>query len=309
MGAMHARVAWVQEGHRHQSLGHLADVSRTLADVSFVVFACIFTDVLRAGLKPFTLQVQGVLEPAVLKRLEGRVQAYLTGVRHQLCVLRGLLRVVALLGQHVPQADLCTFVLAYRYSALGRSFPTLFSAWSGLLSPAPSFNGVGLRSVATETAHDPIQTMCLGPTCQCDSILRQRQAAWEGARQGRGRGRGRGLGRAGDAHAVPARVVPCPWGAAHGRTIGVRVPRYVAYPSDEAKRYRGKGPCGCAPGSPCKSYCDGLLSTSPRYSRKDRVFKTPPGMDTKAMFRKVWTNDSVSVCRVSHAMYAKHDDI
>ena len=69
MGALHARVAWVQEGHRHQTLVHLADVSRTLADVSFVVFTCVFSDVLREGLRPLTLQVQGVLEPAILKRI------------------------------------------------------------------------------------------------------------------------------------------------------------------------------------------------------------------------------------------------
>ena len=64
LAAFHARVAWAKEGHGAQSLTHLLDVSRILTSVSFVTFAAALNDLFGLGLRPFTLQMQGILQPS-----------------------------------------------------------------------------------------------------------------------------------------------------------------------------------------------------------------------------------------------------
>lgn len=141
LGGLHARVAWAQNGHRNQSLEHLLGISRALTDISFVVFGCVFADILRLGVRPFVIQVQGVLDPSAFKRCERRCFRYLAQVHALLPSLRGLFRVVALLRQHVPFDDLINLVSAFRWSALGRCFPTLFHAAPNLLAQTPSYGG------------------------------------------------------------------------------------------------------------------------------------------------------------------------
>jgi hypothetical protein len=72
LAAFHARVAWAQEGHGAQSLTHLLDVSRILTSVSFVTFAAALSDLFGLGLRPFTLQMQGILQPSAFLRAEKR---------------------------------------------------------------------------------------------------------------------------------------------------------------------------------------------------------------------------------------------
>ena len=57
--ALHARAAWTQDGHRHQSLHHLMEVSRTLADPSFIVFCCIFADLFLAACPHLHIRYRG----------------------------------------------------------------------------------------------------------------------------------------------------------------------------------------------------------------------------------------------------------
>ena len=57
--------------------------------------------------------------------------------------LRGLLRVVSLLRQHVPEDDLVSLVKAYGCGSMGRCFPILFDALPELLaSITPTFRGL-----------------------------------------------------------------------------------------------------------------------------------------------------------------------
>ena len=141
MASLHARVAWVQDGHRHYSLDHLLEVGKTLADMSFIAFSCVFHDILRLGVRPFVLQVQGVLEPAVFMSCQRKAVKYLSCARQQLIRVRALLRVVALLRQHAPLRDLANFLMAYRWSPMGCAFPTLFEALPGFLAQTPTFRG------------------------------------------------------------------------------------------------------------------------------------------------------------------------
>ena len=139
--ALHARAAWSQDGHRHQSLHHLMEVSRTLADPSFIVFCCVFADLFAGGLSPFAHQVQGILEPSEFKRCERRAMRFIAKFKAFLPRLRGLLRVVSLLRQHVPEDDLSSLVKAYGCGSTGRCFPTLFDALPELLASMPTFRG------------------------------------------------------------------------------------------------------------------------------------------------------------------------
>ena len=141
--ALHARSAWCQQGHRHQTLAHLMEVSRSLADPAFVVFACLFSDILCSGVRPFVLQVQGVMEPSAFKRAQRRCMRYFHKAQLLLPRLRGLLRVVCLLRQYISDADLGKMVQAWQWAELGRAFPTLFAALPMLLSSPASFGGDG----------------------------------------------------------------------------------------------------------------------------------------------------------------------
>ena len=139
--ALHARAAWCQHGHRHHTLAHLMEISRSLADPAFVVFSCVFSDLLCHGVRPFALQVQGVMEPSVFKRAQQRSMRYFHKAQLLLPRLRGLLRVVCLLRQYSSDADLSNMVHAWQWADLGRAFPTLFAALPMLLSSPASFGG------------------------------------------------------------------------------------------------------------------------------------------------------------------------
>ena len=117
------------------------EVSRSLGDPAFVVFACVFSDLLCYGVRPFALHVQGVMEPSVFKRAQRRCMRYFHKAQLLLPSLRGLLRVVCLLRQYASDADLCNMVHAWRWAELGRAFPTLFAALPTLLSSPASFGG------------------------------------------------------------------------------------------------------------------------------------------------------------------------
>jgi hypothetical protein len=138
---LHARVAWVQGNHRHYSLSHLMSLSKSLTDLSFVVFACIFSDVLKLGLRPFVLKVQGVMEPATFQLAQQNTMRRLRLALQMIPRARGFFRVVALLRQHVPPADLRNLVNAFRVSVMGKVFPTLFDAACDLANARPHFEG------------------------------------------------------------------------------------------------------------------------------------------------------------------------
>lgn len=76
VAALHARIKWCQMGHSKQTVTGMLELGNELASVPYVVFACTFNDIMCKGLRPFTLQVQGVLEAATLLRYEQRMRDY-----------------------------------------------------------------------------------------------------------------------------------------------------------------------------------------------------------------------------------------
>ncbi len=175
VASMHARAKWVQQGHSSQSLGHILDVSRTLSDVSFLTFLLVLSDILTLLVRPFTLQVQGMLEPSELARAELRLATGLGKALKLLPSVRCLFRVIALCRQHAAQKALATLLGAFRFSPMGRCFPRLFDAAAGILCQSPHFKHVELSVV---TDFDAAKTMCLGPHCQCLAREEFHRANW-----------------------------------------------------------------------------------------------------------------------------------
>ena len=147
---------------------------------------------------------------------------------------------------------------------------------------------------------DPVETMCLGPTCQCDSIVREATARWDAhLRPAPGGRRRAGVGR--DAgNPINTTMVQTRW-----RPAPVKLPSWVG------RSPGGLSPaaCGCTREAPCKGFCAGLLDTPARYTLRDRQLQSPPGFDMTSRFRHAWSRGIASVCQTSFSKYALHDDI
>ena len=174
--------------------------------------------------------------------------------------------------------------------------------------PFSSSRGVELDVLDSS---DRRKTMCLGPGCQCESILQHRQKLHDDSmRKGGKGGKGKGQRKGGKGGGLSPS-----WVAAACPRLGrdVRVPKWVAYSS-----IRVQGcPCQCKPGqSGCQSYCEGLLSTPPRFLTRPQNPMPPPGTDLRSMFRGTLRTCScpspihqVSRCQILHRHYVLHDGI
>ena len=117
IASLHGRIAWVQQGHRHQKLDHLLEVGRKLSDPSFVVFLTLFTDVMGGIVRPFAKMVQASCEPVVFFAAQRQL---LTDILHAMMALRRcriLFRVLCLCRQHAPIEDLRNLAEAFSYGS------------------------------------------------------------------------------------------------------------------------------------------------------------------------------------------------
>ena len=150
---------------------------------------------------------------------------------------------------------------------------------------------------------DPVKTMCLGPSCQCDRIVCEATARWDAHVNVQRAPGGHGRAAVGRYDGIPlnATMVQTRW-----RPAPVKLPSWVGRQSGGMSP---AGPCGCTREVPCSSFCVGLLATPARYTLRARNLKTPPSLDMKSRFRQAWSHRNASVCQVSYSKYALHDDI
>ena len=268
-------------------------LSRTLGDISFIVFSCGLQHLFASGLRPFTLQVQGVLEPSVFARAERRVLRFFAASLSMMPLLRGFFRVVCLLRQHVPECDLAQLLKAFRYSKFGRCFPTIFDAAVSILTEMPPRIGRTILNVPTTL--DATVAMCLGPHCQCYAREKQHEAEWIRRREGQG--------QQGQEPRAPHVVI---------RNREVSVPSYVAQPEAGPSGFKSFS-CGCSAGEKCKSYCSGLLAVQARYQVRPRRRQNAPGFFSLGMFRSHFRHrenkEVASVCQVRHSAYIIHNQV
>lgn len=142
---------------------------------------------------------------------------------------------------------------------------------------------------------DSVKTMCLGPSCQCDSILHEATARWDAH-----------IGGHADAGRVDGTPINTTMVQTRWRPVPVRLPSWVGRHSSGMSP---AGACGCTRGAPCSSFCTGLLDTPARYTLRSRQLNIPGGLDITSRFRHAWTDINASVCQVSFNKYAMHDDI
>ena len=295
MAALHARIKWVQMGHSAQTLSHLMELGNSLASVPFVVFCIVFTDLLACGLRPFTLLVQGVLDPSAFARAERRMMLYFEKAAVAIVQLRTLCRVIALLRQHASERDLRSMLEAHSLSKMGRCFPTFFKAAPNIiLQGVPSYNGTDLRVLSN---HDSSKSVCYGPVCQCSGQENHHRQQWD-----------KSVGREGvNFETFEQSVVTIR--RRHG-CQEVRVPHYVAHPQSGPSGFSRLPACACVDkGPPCIGVCNGLLSVEPRFQLRTRGKLAPPHFVVRGKFRTTWTSTNASICRVQHRAYVVHKEV
>lgn len=124
------------------------------------------------------------LEPWIIYRKQQRFMEGLKGMRNLLFFTREMFRVVALLKQHLTDADMELLLFCLNFATPGQLFPVavamddpshglvwgrhlpkFVSALRGFLSGTePSYDGVTLLA---PVVRDPNREMLLGPHCQC----------------------------------------------------------------------------------------------------------------------------------------------
>ena len=177
-----------------------------------------------------------------------------------------MLRVIALLRQHLLPDDLRRFLQTWRFSSMGRCFPCLFEAMPGIFIDRPArINGVDLL-VADKV--DSSRVACLGPSCQCCAHERHWQNELQTPREER------------DLMGTRS------W-AMMRKSLRqfrrVQVPRHVAYPVSGPSGWRYPA-CACTREAPCAIVCQGLLTTQPRFELRRKTQRSPAGFDANSKF-------------------------
>ena len=165
VAALHARLAWCQEGHRNQSMEHLLSLGRTMGDEAFCVFLSGLDDVLARDVRPLGKIVQALCEPGPYIRAAQRMLTAIKAKQDRIAELRKLLQVVGLMRQHLNEVEASSFIEAYRPRFV-TSFPNLFSSLGPMLQQAPQFQGSKLLVVQSITAANQVVQ---GPHCQCNA--------------------------------------------------------------------------------------------------------------------------------------------
>ena len=292
IAALHGRVAWVQAGHRHQSLGYLHELGRSLSDPMFVTFVLLLSDILSMVVRPFAKQVQAACEPVVfhnsMRKLRSAIVESLIIVRR----IRIMLRVVSLCRQHAPVDDLRLLVDAC-LSNCGPRFAAFAAHITGiLLPPAPSeavdqavpmFKHTRLAVPLSD--HNRSKEMCLGAHCQCPAHIAYHRDRWAKLCEGREDVVEDGL--------EPRTRIQL---RARGSLKEVRVPVSVAY----------------SPVQPRPT--DAPLESIPaRFTFLPRRAPTvPPSLNLAGLLRprmKATDDGTVSRCQLPYTVYLVHDAV
>ena len=177
--AIWARIGWSRAKHGKRSVAELLDTARKLTDIQFVAFLLLFEDLLNDIIRPFTKQAQAKLEPSAAHAAADHALHALVCFGRSLVKCRSLLRVLVLLRQHAPHADLMNMLAAFGRLAWLRRLHSFLAAAPDLLKEAPTFNGVMLLVPAEPM--DSSQSMLLGPHCQCKRKEEKHEATWASA--------------------------------------------------------------------------------------------------------------------------------
>lgn len=162
-----ARVAWAQAGHSAQTIAHLLDVGRRLADPKTLTVMMLAHDIFRGIVRPFALRVQAHLEPANFFKFQELVLSQIRAAQRCLSRLRRILRVISLCRQHVGADDLARLLEAFGTGSLRALYPTFFQHAPRLLGAQRSFQGC---KIEVPDDHDSSQRRFLGAHCQCLSV-------------------------------------------------------------------------------------------------------------------------------------------
>jgi len=293
MASLHGRVAWVQQGHSTQKIGHLLELARTLSDPQFVTFTLLLSDILTTVVQPFAKQVQAACEPAVFYGAQLRFRREILDGLMFLGRIRKLMRVVCLCRQHAPIADLSNFLQAF-LSQRGQRYTQFKNHIAGIILPPAARHGdvdnaaplfMNTRLVYPPARHDRSQEMCIGPHCQCPSKIAFHKKLWHDLIDGRA--------VAADQEREDARPiiqVNC-----RGRRRATRVPVPVAFPCDSPQP------------EPTP-----LVNIAPRFSFLPRVANRPPNLNMQRMLRAriSHTRDGdLSRCQVPYNAYLLHEAV
>ena len=266
ISSMHARLRWRQEGHGVQPLASLVGIGKRLTEPSFVFWMLIFQHIMEHIVAPVGLAVQSAKEPWVIcDGLDHAMQA-IAVCQEKSADLLNFLSVIALLRQTLTRKDIRNFLIAQRYSTLGRYFHSLWPHLVGLLcNVPPMFKGVHLSSI-------DIDGRVLGPSCQCACV---ENALAYGARVGPGFKYNVPLGF------PPPGGLPLPGGLSPRR---VRVPVWVAFAAKEQALEVGE----------------------PRWQRRRPDQLAPGRFVLHNMFRQKFTANQTSRCCVLKGVYEVH---
>ena len=146
-----------------QTVGGLVEVARELSDVSMVVFALLFEDIIAQVLSPFNKNIQrSSMDPVVLwghiTSLRGRIAERLARIAE----LRRFVSIFALLTAYLTVADLSRWCQAYQYSQMGRQFPHVLQHLPEIIIKA-EFQACKLQILQDTSSKE----QCLHPRCQC----------------------------------------------------------------------------------------------------------------------------------------------
>ena len=186
---VHLRRSWrINAKAASWSETRLVDAGRRLTSVDLIAFALLFRDIMCYVQRPWSLMVQLVdVEPWVTEKGLERYHHRLETWRDTLWPLRQFLQVVVLLAQHATISERATLIRAAFYASpctfwlyprpfllwqvqpWCRSFPALMFALPDLLHEArPQHQAVDLICVVPPSLNDKT---CLGPHCQCPSLI------------------------------------------------------------------------------------------------------------------------------------------
>ena len=293
IASLHGRVAWIQEGHSSQKIGHVLDLANTLSDPQFVSFTLLLDGILSTVVRPFAKQVQAACEPAVFYGAQQRFRQTILDMLLYLNRCRTLMRVVCLCRQHAPVSDLRNLLQAL-LSQRGQHLVQFATHITGIVAPvaaqgggdhaAPIFKRT--RLVYPPSSHNKSSEMCLGPHCQCPARLAYHTKLWEDEikRQAEGREKSDDKDKR-----------PCININFKGRVRATRVSVPVAFTSERPEP-------NSAP----------LVNIPPRIAFLPRVGARPPNLDLTNMFRpRIKQDENVheSRCQVPHCVYRLHDAV